>query len=471
MGRASRLPMSRSPASRSWAPASWRARPARQLPAYPDPDRLAEVEAELGRRLPLIFAGEIAVLRQRLAKVARGEAFLLQGGDCAESFDELGEESVRGTFRVMLQMAVVLTFAAACPVVKIGRIAGQYAKPRSADTETREGRSLPSYRGDIVNGSAFDAGARSPDPARLLRAYAHSASTLNLLRALSRGGYADLRRVHGWTTEFVARSPQGERYAELASRITEALAFFDACGLGALDSPQLHEVEFFTSHEALHLPYEQALVRRESTSGRWYAGSAHMLWIGERTRDADGAHVEFLRGVDNPVGVKLGPGATPAQVRALLAALDPGREAGRIVLVARMGADRVRDALPPLLEAVAREEHPVVWCCDPMHGNTTSTSEGLKTRDFERILEEVRGYFECHAAAGTWPGGVHLELTGLDVTECTGGGQRLTEADLAQRYQSACDPRLNGSQSLELAFLVAAMLKARRPTPPGIAAS
>ncbi|MFA7506591.1 MAG: 3-deoxy-7-phosphoheptulonate synthase class II, partial [Burkholderiaceae bacterium] len=440
-----------------------RTKPVRQLPTYPDPAALAEVERELGRRLPLIFAGEIALLRERLARVARGEAFLLQGGDCAEAFDDLSDESVRGTFRVMLQMAVALTFAAACPVVKVGRIAGQFAKPRSADTESRGGLTLPSYRGDIINASAFDAKSRAPDPARLLRAYAHSASTLNLLRALARGGYADLRRVHGWNTDFVARSPQGERYAELAGRITEALAFFDACGFDALRSPQVHEVEFFTSHEALHLPYEEALTRHDAASRRWYAGSAHMLWVGERTRDAEGAHVEFLRGVDNPVGVKLGPGATPAQVRALLAALDPQREAGRIVLISRMGAERVRDALPPLLEAVRDAEHPVAWCCDPMHGNTTGTADGIKTRDFDRILDEVRGYFEAHAAAGSWPGGVHFELTGLDVTECTGGGQRLTEADLAQRYRSACDPRLNGSQSLELAFLVAAMLKAVRP--------
>ncbi|MEB2317533.1 MAG: 3-deoxy-7-phosphoheptulonate synthase class II [Pseudomonadota bacterium] len=459
------MPSSETPSA--WTPASWRSKPVRQLPAYPDPARLAEVEHELGRRLPLIFAGEIALLRERLARVARGEAFLLQGGDCAEAFDDLSDESVRGTFRVLLQMAVVLTFAAACPVVKIGRIAGQFAKPRSADTETRDGRTLPSYRGDIVNAGAFDARARTPDPARLLRAYAHSASTLNLLRALARGGYADLRRVHGWTTDFVARSPQGERYAEVAGRITEALAFFDACGFGAMHSPQVHEVEFFTSHEALHLPYEQALARQDAVSGRWYAGSAHMLWIGERTREAEGAHVEFLRGVDNPVGVKIGPTATPAQLQALLAALDPQREAGRIVLISRMGADRVREALPPLIEAAREEAHPVVWCCDPMHGNTTSTADGIKTRDFDRILDEVRGYFEAHAGAGTWPGGVHFELTGLDVTECTGGGQRLTEADLAQRYRSACDPRLNGSQSLELAFLVAGMLKAARPVGAG----
>jgi 3-deoxy-7-phosphoheptulonate synthase len=450
----------RSPAD--WTPASWRNRPVRQLPAYPDAAALAAVEQELGRRLPLIFAGEIAVLRERLARVARGEAFLLQGGDCAEAFDDVSAASVRDTFRVMLQMAVVLTFAAACPIVKVGRVAGQFAKPRSADTETRGDSTLPSYRGDIVNGSAFDAASRTPDPVRLLRAYSHSAATLNLLRALSRGGYADLRRVHGWTTDFVARSPQGERYAEVAGRITEALAFLDACGLDAVGAAQLHEVEFFTSHEALHLPYEQALARRDEIGGGWYGGSAHMLWIGERTREVDGAHVEFLRGVDNPVGIKLGPGARPDQVLALLEALDPDRSAGRCVLIARMGAERVRDALPPLLEAVRDDGHPVVWCSDPMHGNTTSTADGIKTRDFDRILDEVRGFFEAHAAAGTYPGGVHFELTGADVTECTGGGQRLTEADLAERYRSACDPRLNGTQSLELAFLIAEMLKARR---------
>ncbi len=459
-----------------WSPASWRSRPAAQLPAYDDAAALAEAGRQLAAHPPLIFAGEAAALRARLAQVAEGRAFLLQGGDCAESFDDLGADSVRGTFRVMLQMAVVLTFAAACPVVKVGRIAGQFAKPRSSASETVGGVTLPSYRGDIVNDSGFDAAARRADPQRLLRAHAHSAATLNLLRALAQGGYADLHRVHRWTTDFVRGSPQGQRYAELADRIAEALAFMRACGLDAASAPQLREVEFYTSHEALHLPYEEALTRRREDDGEegdapvhgdgdgdgWYAGSAHLLWLGERTRAPDGAHVEYLRGVANPVGVKLGPAAEPDDVLRLLDRLDPDDAPGRTVLIARMGADRVGERLAPLVRAVARAGRRVVWCCDPMHGNTVATGTGVKTRDFQAILAEVRGFFAVHAAEGTHPGGVHFEMTGQDVTECTGGAQGLTEADLAARYRSACDPRLNGSQSLELAFLIAGMLGQQR---------
>ena len=456
--------------SRPWSPRSWRDFPARQLPAYADPDALADTERRLGARPPLIFAGEAAALRARLAAVARGEAFLLQGGDCAESFDDLGAEAVEGTLRVILQMAVVLTYAAACPVVKVGRVAGQFAKPRSSDVETVGGASLPSYRGDIVNGSAFTAVARTPDPERLLQAYAHSAATLNLLRALAQGGYADLREVHRWTADFVRSSPQGRRYEELADRIGESLTFMQACGFDAARAPQLHAVEFYTSHEALHLHYEEALVRRSDADGRWYGGSAHMLWLGERTRAVDGAHVEFLRGIDNAVGVKLGPGADGDDLLRLLDVLDPDNLPGRMVLISRMGAGQVGERLPALLRTVRRAGRLPVWCCDPMHGNTVTASNGYKTRDFGNILAEVRGFFDVHAAEGSHAGGVHFEMTGQDVTECRGGAQALTDESLAERYRSACDPRLNGSQSLELAFLVAGMLKSR-PGRGGLAAA
>jgi 3-deoxy-7-phosphoheptulonate synthase len=445
-----------------WQPSSWRDRPALQLPAYPDAQALAATERRLAALPSLIFPGEISQLRERLAAVGRGEAFLLQGGDCAESFDEFGEEPVESTFRVILQMAVVLTYAAACPVVKVGRIAGQFAKPRSSDMETSGGVTLPSYRGDIINGSEFSAASRQPDPARLLTAYSHSAATLNLLRALAQGGFADLHEVHRWTADFVRSSPQGERFEELAERITQSLAFMQACGFDAARTPQLHAVEFYTSHEALHLHYEQALTRRDAREQRWFGGSAHLLWLGERTRAVDGAHVEYLRGVRNPVGVKLGPTARPEDVLRLLEILDPLQEPGRIVLITRMGSDKVAQALPPLLRAVRDAGRTPVWCCDPMHGNTVTSSNGFKTRDFERILQEVRGFFAAHAQEGTHPGGLHFEMTGQDVTECRGGAQAVSDATLGDRYRSACDPRLNGSQSLELAFLIADVLKAAR---------
>jgi 3-deoxy-7-phosphoheptulonate synthase len=449
-------------ANSPWTPASWRGRPARQLPVYADPQKLAAAEQHLAAWPPLIFPGEISLLRQRLAAVARGEAFLLQGGDCAESFDEFGEHPVESTFRVILQMAVVLTYAAACPVVKLGRIAGQFAKPRSSDVETVDGVSLPSYRGDIINGSAFTSEAREPDPQRLLTAYSHSAGTLNLLRALAQGGFADLHEVHRWTAGFVRSSPQGERFEELAERITQSLAFMEACGFDAAHAPQLHAVEFYTSHEALHLHYEEALTRRGLREGSWYGGSAHLLWLGERTRALDGAHLEYLRGIDNPIGVKLGPTASGDDVLRLLDLLDPAQEPGRIVLIARMGSEQVATRLPPLVRAVRDAGRTPVWCCDPMHGNTVTSSNGYKTRDFERILQEVRGFFAVHAQEGTYPGGLHFEMTGQDVTECRGGAQALTDATLSSRYLSACDPRLNGSQSLELAFLIADVLKTSR---------
>ena len=447
---------------RDWGASSWRARPAAQLPAYDDAAALQQAEQRLAALPALIFPGEIAQLRTRLAAVARGDAFLLQGGDCAESFDDLGQATVESTFRVILQMAVVLTYAAACPVVKVGRIAGQFAKPRSSEVETIDGTKLPSYRGDIVNGSAFTADARRADPLRLLTAYSHSATTLNLLRAMAQGGFADLREVHRWTADFVRSSPQGERFEELAGRITESLAFMEACGFDAARAPQLHAVEFYTSHEALHLHYVQALTRYGVRDARWYGGSAHMLWLGERTRAVDGAHVEYLRGVQNAIGVKLGPAADADDVLRLLDRLDPGQEPGRIVLISRMGSDKVADRLPPLLRAVRNAGRTPVWCCDPMHGNTVTASTGHKTRDFGRILQELRGFFAAHAQEGTYPGGLHFEMTGQDVTECRGGAQALTDEGLASRYRSACDPRLNGSQSLELAFQIADVLKAAR---------
>ena len=452
-----------------WHPAAWRDKPARQMPAYPDADKLQAACAQLQHFPPLIFAGEVQALRAQLAEVAAGRAFLLQGGDCAESFDSLDGDAARETFRVMLQMAVVLTYAAAQPVVKVGRIAGQYAKPRSADTETQGGVTLPSYRGDIINGAAFDAASRAPDPQRLLRAYSASAATLNLLRALAQGGFADLNQLHAWTAGFVRASPQGQRYAELASRIGEALAFMAACGFTADNTAQLRAVDFYTSHEALLLPYEEALTRpgEGAHAGRWFAASAHMLWLGERTRQLDGAHIEYLRGIANPVGVKIGPGASAQDVLALLQALDPARQPGRIILISRMGAGTLAQRLPPLLAAVRDAGHPAIWSCDPMHGNTVSAASGVKTRDFANIVQEVREFFAAHAQAGTVPGGLHVELTGQDVTECRGGGQNLTDERLQERYTSACDPRLNGSQSLELAFLVADLLKARRAQPAG----
>ena len=451
----------------TWNPSSWRERPALQMPVYPDAAALASAQQRLEAMPSLIFPGEISQLRERLAAVSRGEAFLLQGGDCAESFDEFGQESVESTFRVILQMAVVLTYAAACPVVKVGRIAGQFAKPRSSDTETVDGATLPSYRGDIVNGSDFSAIARQPDPTRLLQAYSHSAATLNLLRALAQGGFADLREVHRWTADFVRSSPQGARFEEFAERITQSLAFMEACGFDAARAPQLHAVEFYTSHEALHLHYEQGLTRYDARQRQWYAASAHMLWLGERTRNPDGAHVEFLRGLGNAVGVKIGPSANADDVLRLMDVLDPDQEAGRLVLITRMGSDKVADRLPPLLRAVRRSGRAPTWCCDPMHGNTVTSSNGYKTRDFERILEEMSLFFAAHEQEGSYPGGLHFEMTGQDVTECRGGAQALTDERLEERYRSACDPRLNGSQSLELAFRIADVLKsARRKTPP-----
>ncbi len=455
--------------TRDWTPASWRDRPAQQLPTYPDQTALAAVEARLHGYPPLVFAGEARRLREQLALAAEGRAFVLQGGDCAESFSQYTGNVIRDTFRVLLQMAVVLTFGAKLPVVKLGRMGGQYAKPRSCDSETLGGHTLPSYRGDIINGPDFTAAARIPDPQRMETAYFQSAGTLNLLRAFATGGYADLHEVHRWNLDFVERSPLAARYRDLSSRIDETLGFMAACGMSAL--PQLRETAFYTSHEALLLPYEQALTRIDSTTGEYYCCSAHLLWIGDRTRQPDGAHVEFLRGVRNPVGLKVGPTTAVDDLLRLIAILDPNDEPGRLTLISRMGADLVHARLPPLLRAVRRDGRRIAWLCDPMHGNTTSTSSKVKTRSFDRILAEVRGFFDIHGAEGSRAAGVHVEMTGLPVTECVGGAHRLTEADLGDRYETFCDPRLNAEQSLELAFLVAEELKARRAGSPDLVAA
>lgn len=446
----------------TWTPHSWRSKPIRQVPDYPDAAELQGVEEILRRYPPLVFAGEARQLQVMLGQVAEGKAFLLQGGDCAESFAEFHPNNIRDTFRVLLQMAVVLTFGAACPVVKVGRMAGQFAKPRSADTETVGEVTLPAYRGDIINGMEFTPDARRPDPKRLLQAYTQAAATLNLLRAFAQGGYADLHQVHRWNLGFVERSPLGERYRELADRLTETLDFMAACGMTSETTPQIRETPFFTSHEALLLPFEEALTRIDSTSGDWYDVSAHMLWIGDRTRQPDGAHVEFLRGVKNPIGLKCGPSLDPDELLRLIDILNPKNIPGRLTLICRMGADKVETALPRLIRAVRREGHAVVWSCDPMHGNTVKSSNGFKTRPFDAILSEVRGFFAVHRAEGTYPGGVHFEMTGQDVTECIGGAQAITEARLADRYHTHCDPRLNASQALELAFLIAGQLKQER---------
>ncbi|MFT9445013.1 class II 3-deoxy-7-phosphoheptulonate synthase [Gluconobacter japonicus] len=445
----------------SWSPASWRSRPIVQAPSYEDEAALAAVEARLHRYPPLVFAGEARRLKTRLAAASRGEAFVLQGGACAESFDEFTADIVRDTFRVLLQMAVVLTFAAKVPVVKIGRMAGQYAKPRSSNTETINGVTLPCYRGDIINGPEFTADARIPNPARMETGYFQSAGVMNLLRAFANGGYANLHQVHSWNLGFVERSPLAARYRDLAHRIDETLSFMRACGFDAAAS-QIDETEFYTSHEALLLPYEQALTRIDSTSGDYYDCSAHFLWIGDRTRQPDGAHVEFLRGVQNPIGIKVGPTTTVEDLEKLLEILNPNDEAGRITLISRMGKDKVREHLPPLLDAVIKTGRTVTWLCDPMHGNTTTTSSKVKTRSFESILGEVLGFFDVFEAVGRRPGGIHLEMTGQDVTECIGGAQCLTEADLGDRYETFCDPRLNAEQSLEMAFLLAHELTGRR---------
>lgn len=442
-----------------WTPKSWRTHPADQQPDWPDPGALERVLAELRTLPPLVFAGEARSLREQLALASEGRAFLLMAGDCAESFASCSANSIRDKLKVILQMAVVLTYSAGVPAVKVGRIAGQFAKPRSSDDETRDGVTLPSFRGDIVNGFAFDAGSRAPDPSRILQAYHQSSSTLNLVRAFTKGGFADLTRVHQWNQEFVGHSPEGARYEKVAVEIERALRFMAACGIDLAAEIQLQQVDFYTAHEALLLGYEEALTRQDSLTGGWYDCSAHMLWIGDRTRRLDGAHVAFLSGVGNPVGVKLGPNATENELLALCDALDPQCTPGHLTIVSRMGADRVRSVLPPLLRAVRRSGHPAVWACDPMHGNTFVHASGYKTRHFDVVMEELRGFFAACRAEDVWPGGVHVELTGDDVTECLGGAEEILGDHLEQHYETMCDPRLNARQSLDLAFQVAELLR------------
>jgi len=448
-----------------WTPTSWRAKPAKHMPTdYPDPAALARAETTLRAMPPLVFAGEARQLKSLLADVAAGRAFLLQGGDCAESFKEFAADNIRDTFRLLLQMAVVLTFAGGKPVVKVGRIAGQFAKPRSDATETIGGVTLPSYRGDNINGMDFNPTDRAPDPERLVRSYNQSAATLNLLRAFAGGGYADLHNIHRWTLGFVDGSPAGARYRELGDKISEALDFMSAVGVTSATHAEMHRVDFFTSHEALLLNYEEALTRVDSTSGDWYDTSAHMLWIGERTRQLDGAHIEYMRGIKNPIGLKCGPTLEPDELLRLIDVLSPANEPGRLTLIGRFGADKLAERLPRLMAATKRAGREVVWSIDPMHGNTLKAANGYKTRPFDRILAEVRGFIEVAHAEGVHPGGVHLEMTGQNVTECLGGARALSEGELADRYHTHCDPRLNADQALELAFLVAEKLKSARQT-------
>lgn len=444
--------------AREWTPDGWKAHEARHLPEYADQAQLEAAQETLSAYPPLVFAGEARALKAELADVVAGKAFLLQGGDCAESFAEFHPNNIRDTFRVLLQMAVVMTFASKKPVVKVGRMAGQFAKPRSSPTETQGETTLSSYFGDIINGIAFDQDERVNDPDRMVRAYSQAAATLNLLRAFANGGYANLRQVHQWTLDFMGRSPWADRFSDVADRIGEALDFMEACGIDPATVPQLQGTSFYTSHEALLLPYEQALTRRDSLTGDWYDTSAHMVWIGDRTRFEGSAHVEFARGIGNPLGMKCGPSLEPDMLLKLLDTLNPSREAGRITLISRFGADKVEAGLPPLVQAVSREGHPVVWSCDPMHGNVIKSDSGYKTRPFDRILREVKGFFAVHRAEGTHPGGVHIEMTGQDVTECVGGAVAITDEALGDRYHTHCDPRLNAAQSLELAFLLAEML-------------
>ncbi len=443
-----------------WTPASWRSKPAKHIPSdYPDMAELSRVETTLRKMPPLVFAGEARRLKSLLGDVAAGKAFLLQGGDCAESFKEFHADNIRDTFRLILQMAVVLTFAGGKPVVKVGRMAGQFGKPRSSPVETIEGVELPSYRGDNINGMDFTPESRTPDPQRLLQAYGQSSATLNLLRAFAGGGYADLYNIHRWTLGFVNDSPQGARYRELSEKISEALTFMAAIGVTPETHPEMHRVEFFTSHEGLLLGFEEAMTRVDSTSGEWYDTSAHLLWIGERTRQLDGAHVEFFRGIKNPIGVKVGPTLESDELLRLIDTLNPKDEPGRLTLYGRFGYDKIEQRLPNLLRAVKASGRTVVWAIDPMHGNTLTANTGFKTRPFDRILSEVKSFVDICKAEGIHPGGVHLEMTGQNVTECLGGARALTEGELGDRYHTHCDPRLNGEQALELAFLVAEKLK------------
>ncbi|QSZ41567.1 3-deoxy-7-phosphoheptulonate synthase class II [Sulfurimonas aquatica] len=443
----------------TWSPSSWREKPILQQPTYPNKAELDRVLEELKNYPPLVFAGEARSLKSQLAGVANGEGFLLQGGDCAESFSEFKAQNIRDSFKAMLQMAVVMTYAGGLPVVKVGRIAGQFAKPRSSNTETFDGVTLDSYRGDIINGSDFTPEARTPDPQRMIKAYNQSAATQNLLRAFASGGLADLHQVHKWTLDFAHQGGATQKYEALADEIGKSLKFMEACGITSKTYRTLRETDFYTSHEALLLPYEEAFTRKDSTTGDWYDTSAHMLWIGDRTRQLDGAHVEYLSGVHNPIGLKAGPSMDPEDLVKLCAKLNPNNEAGRLNVIVRMGAGKVGDGLPALIRAVEREGQKVVWSCDPMHGNTIKSSNNYKTRPVDAVLTEMKEFFQVHKSEGTFGGGVHLEMTGKNVTECIGGSFTVTEEDLSSRYHTHCDPRLNADQSLELAFLIADSLK------------
>jgi len=443
----------------SWTPESWRSKPIEQQPRYADKETLAQVETRLSKLPPLVFAEEARNLQRQLADVAEGRAFLLQGGDCAESFTDFSADLIRDTFKVILQMAIVLTYSGRRPVVKVGRMAGQFAKPRSSDYEERGGVSLPSYRGDIVNSANFSPEEREPDPQRLLDAYHQSAATLNLVRAFAQGGLADLHQVHQWNQSFIDANPLGAKYQLIADRIQDSLAFMEVCGVNSSTTPSIRETQFFTSHEALLLNYEQALTRKDSLSGEWYDCTAHMVWIGERTRNLEGAHIEFFRGIQNPIGVKIGPSCTVDELLRLIDAVNPANIPGRLTLITRMGADILPERLPNLVRAVQQEGRKVVWSSDPMHGNTVSAGSGFKTRSFDRILREIKEFFAVHEAEGSYAGGIHLEMTGQHVTECTGGAYEISETDLALRYQTQCDPRLNADQVLELAFCVSELLE------------
>ena len=444
----------------NWTPSSWRDFPIKQQPNYKDPEAVKKIEEELAKFPPLIFAEEARSLQDKLVDVAEGEAFLLQGGDCAESFNAFNADTIKNLFKVLMQMSVVMTYGSGKPVVKVGRIAGQFAKPRSSDTEAKDGMELPSYRGDIVNDADFDPQAREPKPEKLLQAYYQSAATLNLLRAFARGGLADLTKVHTWNLDFVKDKALGRKYEELAEKINQAMQFIKACGITPENTPQLHETVLYTSHEALLLNYEEALTRIDSLTGDWYDCSAHMLWIGDRTRDLDGAHVEFFRGIKNPVGVKVGPSMKEDELIELIDKINPENEAGRLTLIVRMGADKVGELFPPLLRRVNSEGKNVIWSCDPMHGNTFKTDNGFKTREFQNILLEVKQFFQIHEAEGTVAGGLHLEMTGEDVTECTGSQScNITVDALGNRYHTQCDPRLNANQALEMAFMVSEFFK------------
>jgi len=442
----------------SWSPNSWRSKPAKHMPIYKDENSLKECLDKIKKFPPLVFAGEARSLKSKLAKVSTGEAFLLQGGDCAESFIDFHPDNIKNSFKVILQMAVVLTFGASCPVVKVGRIAGQFAKPRSSDKETINGVELESYKGDIINGIEFTESDRTPDPSRLIQAYNQSASTLNLLRAFSQGGYANLNKIHQWNLSFVEEE-NANKFAEIADRIDECLAFMKACGINDSNVSQIYETEFFTSHEALLLDYEEALTRVDSTSGKWYDVSAHMLWVGDRTRQLDGAHIEFVKGIENPIGIKVGPTSDPEELVKIIDSINPENEPGKVTLICRMGADKIDSHLPSIIKKVKNEGKIVVWACDPMHGNTVKSKTGYKTRPVNYIFSEIQKFFTIHKASGTYPGGIHLEMTGSDVTECMGGLQQITDEDLKNRYHTFCDPRLNASQSLEIAFLISEYLK------------